>query len=88
MLIDCRTRGEFDVSHIEGATLMPMQELSIRDEDIRALEHGNVIIYCRTGRRSRIVARFMTLRGCTNVVSMAGGVEAWADRIDPSMTTA
>ena len=87
VLIDCRTAREYEVSHIDGARLMPMQELSIRHEDIEALERENVIIYCRTGRRSRIVARFMVLRGCTNVVSMAGGIEAWMQGIDPAMPT-
>jgi rhodanese-related sulfurtransferase len=84
VLIDCRTPREFEIDHIDGARLMPMQELSIRNEDIEDLERESVIIYCRTGRRSRIVARFMVLRGCTNVVSMAGGIEAWMQDADPA----
>ena len=80
--------GNNQISDIKPlADLTKLTWLSLHNnaiEDIEALERENVIIYCRTGRRSRIVARFMVLRGCTNVVSMAGGIEAWMQDADPA----
>jgi rhodanese-related sulfurtransferase len=87
VLVDCRTPDEFQRAHIEGAVLLPMQELSVREKDIDAMSHEDIIVYCRTGRRSRIVARFMVLRGCSNVMSMAGGIEAWVDCLNAPTTS-
>ena len=87
VLVDCRTPGEYETSHIAGAVLLPMQELSVRSDELDALREEEVIVYCRTGRRSRIVARYLVLRGCCNVISMAGGIEAWVDQLKAPTTS-
>lgn len=80
VLLDCRTPQEFEADRLEGARLLPMQELSVRVDELDDLRDQPIIIYCRTGRRSRIVARYLVHRGFTHIRSMAGGIEAWNDR--------
>ncbi len=88
VLLDCRTKAEYDVAHLDTAELLPLQQMSVSEAAIDAWRNKRVIVYCRTGRRSRIVARYMTLQGCTNVKSMAGGLMQWADDIDPAIEVA
>ncbi|MCH2135687.1 MAG: rhodanese-like domain-containing protein [Phycisphaerales bacterium] len=84
VLLDCRTQPEFDMGHLPGAVHLPMQELSLRQDELDGLQDRDVVIYCRTGRRSRIVARYLTLRGFPCVVSLDGGLQVWSEKIDPS----
>lgn len=84
VLVDCRTEDEFQRDHIASARLLPMQELSLRAQELDECRDCDVVVYCRTGHRSRIVARYLVLRGFSNVLSMAGGLHAWVERIDPT----
>ena len=82
--VDCRTEDEWSHNHIGSAVLLPLQELSLRCEELEPLREKRVIVYCRTGSRSRIVARYLVHRGFMNVRSMNGGLEAWAQVVDPT----
>jgi rhodanese-related sulfurtransferase len=82
--VDCRTDAEWRRAHLGSAILLPLQELSLRCDELEPLRDKHVIVYCRTGHRSRIVARFLVHRGFTNVLSLGGGLEAWTDQIDPT----
>jgi len=75
LLLDCRTHPEYDDDHLAGAELIPMQEISIRLAELDQWESRVIVVYCRTGRRSRIVTRYLTHRGFTCVRSLAGGIE-------------
>jgi rhodanese-related sulfurtransferase len=83
-LIDVREPGEFRVAHIDGAELKPlgqilqwMSELTDKDEDI--------VLHCHHGMRSEQASSFLSRQGFTRVSNMAGGIEAWSARIDPSV---
>lgn len=85
LLIDCRTDDEHDLCRIEGSTLIPLQELSLRIDDLRGQEPNAIIVYCRTGRRSLAAAQFMQSTGFSATWSMAGGINQWANDVDPSI---
>lgn len=82
--VDCRTAAEWNHDHIGSAVLLPLQELSLRCDELEPLREKSVIVYCQTGNRSRIVARYLVHRGFMNVLSMDGGLEAWAQEVDPT----
>ncbi len=44
-----------------------------------------VVVYCRSGSRSATVVRWLENDGYTNAVNLAGGINAWAREIDPSV---
>jgi sulfur-carrier protein adenylyltransferase/sulfurtransferase len=71
--------GEF------GARQIPLQELPQRLGEIEA--DANIIVYCRSGARSEMAARFMLGNGFERVTNLAGGINAWAHDVDPTMRT-
>ena len=77
LLLDCRTRDEFEADHLPNAMLLPLQEMTTRGVELNPHRDRPTVIYCRTGRRSAIVAKFLELAGHRYVRSMAGGIEAW-----------
>ncbi len=81
VIVDCRTRPEFATGHLPGACSLPLQELSHRAAELDPARERVIVVYCRTGRRSRIMCRFLAHRGFTCVRSMAGGVEACPGRL-------
>lgn len=84
-LIDCREEDEWDICHIDGAELMPLTRF---DEEADAkIQDTNqrVIIYCHHGMRSLRAASWLRQKGFDKVQSMAGGIAAWSDYVDPAM---
>lgn len=82
-LLDVREPEEWEISHLTGATLIPRGELPERLTDLtRARE---IVVYCRTGSRSSQATRLLLDLGFTHVRNLKGGINAWAQRIDPSL---
>lgn len=83
MLIDVRNPPEWEIVHLPGATLIPLPELPQRVTELtRARE---LVLYCHSGARSAQGARLLLELGFTHVSSLVGGIDAWAQRIDPTM---
>jgi len=83
--IDCREFDEYDRVKIEGAELFPMSELAERVGELESLKNQPVIIHCHHGGRSLRVARWLRGQGFVHAQSMAGGIDKWAQEIDPSL---
>lgn len=83
LLIDVRDPAEWGISHIEGARQIPRAELPERvDELTRAQE---IVLYCRVGHSSALATRFLLDLGFSRVKSLRGGINAWAESVDPSL---
>ncbi|MEE8184802.1 MAG: molybdopterin-synthase adenylyltransferase MoeB [Thermodesulfobacteriota bacterium] len=82
-LIDVREPKEFEICHIEGATLIPLDELkgSLNRFDLT----DEIITYCHHGVRSIKAARFLREMGFSKTKSMKGGVDAWTREIDKKL---
>jgi rhodanese-related sulfurtransferase len=80
-LLDVRTRKELDICKIEGAMWIPLDELQARFGE---LPKKKIIVFCCSGGRSAIAARFLKTKGY-DAVSMAGGIRRWAQEIDTSL---
>ena len=76
IIIDARTQSEYDEGHIPGAILIPEYEIADRAE--KELPHKNQLslVYCRSGRRSKIAAEELVNLGYTNVKEF-GGIIDW-----------
>ncbi|MDX8402568.1 MAG: rhodanese-like domain-containing protein [Mariprofundaceae bacterium] len=75
VLIDVRTPEEYAGGHIEGAKLIPVQELADRLNEVP--KDRQVYVYCRSGRRSARAAALLAKHGFTRIENMVGGIEAW-----------
>jgi sulfur dioxygenase len=78
-IIDTREESEYTAGHLDQAVLLPRGVLEFKIGTIPHLadKAKTVLIYCRTGGRSALAAQSMKTLGYTNVLSMAGGYEAW-----------
>ncbi|MGH7290001.1 MAG: rhodanese-like domain-containing protein [Myxococcota bacterium] len=85
VLLDCRNAHEHALAHIDGARLVPMDEIAARLEELREFEDQMVVVYCHHGRRSMNVTMAMRRYGFPNVKSMTGGIHQWSQEIDPAV---
>lgn len=76
VIVDARTQEEFDQGHIEGAVLIPEYEISERAEKELPNKNQLILVYCRSGRRSKIAAEALVELGYTNVKEF-GGIMDW-----------
>lgn len=76
ILLDVRTKEEFEESRIEGAILIPDYEIAERAETDLPDQDAVILIYCRSGRRSTLAANELADIGYTNVYDF-GGIIDW-----------
>lgn len=76
VIIDARTTEEFNEGHIEDAILIPEYEIGDRAEAELPRKDQLILVYCRSGRRSKIAAQALVDLGYTNVKEF-GGIIDW-----------
>ena len=84
-LLDVREPWEFDTCHIPGVTLMPMQTVPARFQELDP--DALIVCICHHGGRSMQVANFLERNGFTQLVNLTGGMHSWAQRVDTTMAT-
>ena len=83
LLLDVREPWEFQYCHIDNSKLIPMGEiLNVIDELDPEQE---TVVICHHGIRSRQVAYYLEQQGFSRVINLEGGVERWAQQVDPAM---
>lgn len=92
ILLDVREPDEYHV-RIQGddVVYLPLSELAARQlgaiPDELADKAQEIIAFCHRGMRSAQVTAFLKQAGWTNIINMDGGIDAWAQEIDPSIGT-
>ena len=86
-LLDCREAEEHATASIAGATLLPMSEIQERGSELESQRERHIVVHCHLGGRSMQVTQWLRQQGFDRVQSMAGGIAAWSDEIDPSVPT-
>lgn len=76
IIIDARTEEEFTEGHIENAILIPEYEIAQRAEKELPDKDALILVYCRSGRRSKIASEELVKLGYTNVKEF-GGIIDW-----------
>lgn len=76
IIIDARTQEEFADGHIEGAIMIPEYEIANRAEQQLPDKDALILVYCRSGRRSKIASEELVKLGYTNVKEF-GGIIDW-----------
>jgi sulfur-carrier protein adenylyltransferase/sulfurtransferase len=84
-VLDVREPHEYQICNLGnlGAKLMPMGDVQKRQQELDPEQH--IVVHCRSGVRSAKVVDFLRQQGFEKVQNLAGGILAWADRIDRSM---
>jgi len=83
VILDVREPFEFEIARIDGAVLIPLGQLPDRLNELET--NQEVIAVCKSGVRSAHAVQLLQQNGYKNIFNLAGGVDAWADQIDPDM---
>ena len=76
VILDVRTQEEFDEAHIDGAILIPDYEIADKAESVLKDKDQLILVYCRSGRRSKLAAEELVKLGYTNIKEF-GGIIDW-----------
>ncbi|MGA8043494.1 MAG: ThiF family adenylyltransferase, partial [Terracidiphilus sp.] len=82
-ILDVREPYEYQIANL-GGKLIPLNDVPRRMAEIDPSQE--IVVQCRSGARSQRVAEFLKQNGYDRVANLAGGILAWADQIDPSVT--
>ena len=76
IILDVRTQEEYDEGHIPGAILIPNTEIKVRAVEELTDKDQLILVYCRSGRRSKLAAEALVELGYTNIKEF-GGIIDW-----------
>ena len=76
VILDARTQEEYDEGHIPGAILIPYDEILEKAEDVLTDKNQLILVYCRSGRRSKLAAEDLVKLGYTDIKEF-GGIIDW-----------
>ncbi len=83
MLVDVREPHEYEICRIEGSKLVPLGEIPNRVSEFNLTDE--YIFYCHTGRRSTLAVNLLRQLGFKKAKNLRGGIDAWAEEVDPSI---
>ena len=81
IILDTREQDEFDEGHIPGAILIPYTEIENKAEEMLPDKDAQILVYCRSGRRSKIASESLAKLGYTNVKEF-GGIIDWPYEVE------
>ena len=76
IILDVRTQEEYDQGHIPGAIVISHEEIAEKAEEVLTDKDQLILVYCRSGRRSKIAAEALVELGYTNIKEF-GGIIDW-----------
>jgi len=79
-ILDVRSEGEFLSGHIEGAVLLPINEIEDRAKSVLVDRDAVILVICQSGNRSRSAAQELANLGFTNIYDI-GGIMSWPGEI-------
>ena len=82
-LLDVREPHELEISHLEGADLIPLGQLAARLSELDSAEE--MVVFCKAGTRSARALELLASAGFRKVKNLKGGINAWALEVDPSL---
>lgn len=82
-LLDVREPHELQISHLPGATLIPLGQLAARLSELDSAE--DMVVFCKSGTRSTRALELLLSAGFRKVKNLQGGINAWAEEVDSSL---
>ena len=84
-VVDVRSQGEYDLGHIPGAVIVPVDTLQAAAANWD--RNATYVVYCATGSRSAQAVSIMTGMGFKSISHFAEGVQAWTGKLDTGATS-
>jgi len=83
VLLDVRERMEWEIARLQKAVLMPVAQVPGRVNELSTADE--IVVYCKTGTRSARITNFLRELGFRKVKNLVGGIDEWAERVEPEM---
>lgn len=84
-VLDVREPWELEICRLDGSIVIPLGTLPAHAAQLPRT--GKLVVMCHHGRRSAHAVEWLRANGFPNAINLAGGIDAWARRIDPEMRT-
>ena len=81
VILDVREQDEYDAGHISGAILIPYTQIEAKANEMLPDKDQLILVYCRSGRRSKIAAEALAELGYTNIKEF-GGIIDWPYEVE------
>ena len=81
VILDTRTQEEYEEGHIPGAILIPHDEIQEKAQSVLTDKDQLILVYCRSGRRSKLAAEELVKLGYTNIKEF-GGIIDWPYEVE------
>jgi adenylyltransferase/sulfurtransferase len=82
-IVDVREPHELEICRVEGVDAIPMRQIPEHLTTLPRDQH--LLVLCHHGTRSLRVTQYLRAQGFTAVSNIAGGIEAWANEVDPTL---
>ena len=83
VLLDVREPMEWEIAHLDRAVLMPVAQVPGRVNELNTAD--DIVVYCKTGVRSARITNFLRELGFRKVRNLVGGIDEWAEKVEPEM---
>jgi sulfur-carrier protein adenylyltransferase/sulfurtransferase len=83
VLVDVREPYEYEICNIPGSKLIPLGELPARLSELDSADE--IVLHCKVGGRSAKALRILQDAGFRKLSNLQGGIQAWSERVDPSI---
>ncbi len=83
LLLDVREQSEYDIVHLEGARLIPLNTLPHHVDSLPSDQE--IVVYCHHGQRSFYAVAYLHQNGFTDAKNLIGGIDQWAADIDSTL---
>ena len=81
VILDVRTQEEYGKKHIPGAVLLPLDDVEQKAPVVLPEKDQTILVYCRSGRRSKLAAEALVKQGYTNILEF-GGINDWPYEVE------
>ncbi|MFH2059589.1 MAG: rhodanese-like domain-containing protein [Pseudomonadota bacterium] len=79
-ILDVRTPKEYAAGHLENSTLIPVQELTSRIEELESNKTNAILVYCASGNRSTVASKILIDNGFSTIINLKYGIKDWFKR--------
>lgn len=79
VFLDCRELAEWNEAHVKEATFLPLSEFEAKYKEVLTDKNKEVVIMCRSGRRSMNACMFLNEQGFEKLVNVEGGILGWME---------
>lgn len=85
VILDVREPHELAICSLANTVHIPLGQLPFRLSELEKYRNSEIVVYCRSGKRSASACQLLARSGFASVANLTGGILAWADDVDPTV---